>query len=281
MLKPGSLTTVQDLGRPGLAHLGVPPSGAADPRSLRLANRLVGNREGAAALEATLQGPVLVARAPVTLALAGATADAHVDDRPVAMHAVLHLAAGEVLDLGPLRDGVRTYVAVRGGLAVELVLGSASTDLLTGLGPPPLAAGDRLGLAAEEEGWPVLDAAPVPALPARPRLRVLAGPREDWLAPDALDVLTATRWTVGPGSNRVGVRLAGGRLGRAREEELPSEGVVAGAIQVPPSGEPIVLLADHPTTGGYPVLAVVAHEDLPLVGQLRPGGEVAFELLRR
>lgn len=277
VLRPGGLTTVQDLGRPGLAHLGVPPSGAADRPALQLANRLVGNPEGAPALETTLQGPALRFHRPASVALAGAPCPARAASRPIAMHAVVHLRAGDVLDLGLAEAGVRTYVAVRGGLAVETVLGSASTDLLSGLGPPPLRTGDRLAVGSLATGWPLVEVAPVAPPAARAELRVVPGPREDWLAPEALDILCGT-WTVAPGSNRVGVRLTGARLERARDGELASEGVVAGAIQVPPSGEPIILLADHPTTGGYPVIAVVAYDDLPTAGQLRPGGAVALRL---
>jgi biotin-dependent carboxylase-like uncharacterized protein len=273
VLRAGSLTTVQDLGRPGLAHIGVPPSGAADPPSLALANRLVGNPDGAPALEATLQGPALRFHRPASVALAGAPCRASAAGRPVGPHAVLHLAAGAVLDVGSVLAGVRTYVAVRGGLAVAPVLGSASTDLLTGLGPAPVRTGDRLAVGQAATGWPLVDVAPVPPLPERPELRVLPGPRDDWFAPEALEALMGA-WRVQPTSNRIGVRLAGPALPRVRHDELPSEGVVAGAIQVPPSGEPIILLADHPTTGGYPVIAVVAFDDLPAVGQLRPGVEV-------
>jgi biotin-dependent carboxylase-like uncharacterized protein len=279
VVRPGSLTTVQDLGRPGLAHIGVPPSGAADKRSLRLANRLVGNHEDAPALETTLRGPVLRFHAPVTVALAGAPADARVGRRRLAMHAVEHLGAGEELDVGVATGGARTYLAVRGGLAVDPVLGSASADLLTGLGPPRLAAGDRFEIGDRVAGWPVVDAAAVCGLPVTPLLRVLPGPREDWFAEGALGVLCSTTWEVTPSSNRVGVRLTGGRLERAGDDELPSEGVVTGAIEVPPSGEPIVLLDDHPVTGGYPVLAVVAYDDLPRAGQLRPGGGVRFTVV--
>jgi len=277
VLRAGSLTTVQDLGRPGLAHIGVPPSGASDPRSLGLANRLVGNPDGAPGLEATLQGPALRFHRPASVALAGAPCRARAAGRPAGLHAVLHLDAGDVLDVGPALAGVRTYVAVRGGLAVEAVLGSASTDLLTGLGPAPLRAGDRLAVGTAAAAWPLVEVAPVPPLPDRPELRVVPGPRHDWFAPAALEALCGS-WRVQPSSNRIGVRLAGPVLERVRHDELASEGVVTGAIQVPPSGEPIVLLPDHPTTGGYPVIAVVAFEDLPALGQLRPGGEVSFRV---
>lgn len=265
VLATGPLTTVQDHGRPGWAHLGVPPSGAADPRALALGNKLVGNDPGAAALEATLSGPRLRFRAAALVAVTGAETEA--SNRP------LEVGAGEVLELGRFLNGVRAYISVRGGIDVEPVLGSRSTDLLSGLGPPRLQEGDLLAIGREPTTSPQ-DAEPPPPLPLplEPILRLIPGPRDDWFAPDAL----AGTWRVSPSSNRVGVRLEGPRIERVRHEELLSEGVVTGALQVPPSGQPILLLNDHPTTGGYPVLGVVHADDLPLVGQLRPGQRLSF-----
>lgn len=259
VLAAGPLTTVQDRGRPGWAHLGVPPSGAADPHAHALGNRLVGNDPGAAALEATLAGPSLRFREAAVVALTGAETR------------TLEIGAGKVLELGPCRSGARVYVSVRGGFDVEPVLGSRSTDLLSGLGPPPLKDGDVLPIGEESAVQPQLDLEPPPPLPAEPVLRLLPGPRDDWF-----ETLPAGPWRVSPMSNRVGVRLEGPRIERARQEELLSEGVVTGALQVPPSGQPILLLNDHPTTGGYPVLGVVQASDLPLVGQLRPGQHLSF-----
>ncbi len=276
VLDPGALTTVQDLGRPGWAHLGVPASGAADAPALRLANRLVGNPEGAAALESTLRGPVLRFASPALIALTGAPVEARAGDRALAMHAGERVEAGEVVRIGTASAGVRTYLAVRGGIDAEQVLGSAASDSLTGLGPAPLARGTRLAIGDAAQAWPAVAVAPVAPAPVEPVLRVVPGPREDWFAPGALERLCATRWTVTAASNRVGVRLAGGTLERARSGELESEGMLAGALQVPPAGAPILLLADHPTTGGYPVLAVVVSADVPLAGQLRPGAAVRF-----
>jgi biotin-dependent carboxylase-like uncharacterized protein len=266
VLAAGPLTTVQDRGRPGWAHLGVPPSGAVDSNALALGNRLVGNDTGAAALEATLSGPRLRFRAAALVAVTGAETEA--SDRP------LEVGAGEVLELGGFLNGVRAYVSVRGGIDVEPVLGSRSTDLLSGLGPPQLREGDVLPIGPEPATAPQLDLEPPPPLPAEPILRLLPGPRDDWFAPNAL----AGTWRVSPSSNRVGVRLEGPQIERIRHEELLSEGVVTGALQVPPSGQPILLLNDHPTTGGYPVLGVVHSDDLPLVGQLRPGQRLSFVL---
>ena len=264
VLAAGPLTTVQDRGRPGWAHLGVPPSGAADPRALALGNRLVGNDAGAAVLEATLSGPRLRFRVTALVAVTGAETEA--SNRP------LEVGAGEVLEVGRFLNGVRAYVSVRGGIDVVPVLGSRSTDLLSGLGPPQLQEGDVLPIGREPPTAPQLDLAPPPPFPAEPTLRLLLGPRDDWFAPNAL----AGTWRVSPSSNRVGVRLEGPPIERIRHEELLSEGVVTGALQVPPSGQPILLLNDHPTTGGYPVLGVVHADDLPLAGQLRPGQRLSF-----
>jgi biotin-dependent carboxylase-like uncharacterized protein len=266
VVSPGLLTTVQDLGRPGWAHAGVPPSGAVDPRSLQLGNRLVGNRPGAAGLEATLIGPRLLFRHGALVALTGAVAEVR----------TIEIGAGGELDVGQLVGGARAYICVRGGIVAEPVLGSRSTDLLTGLGPAPLRAGDLLAVGEEPP------ARPEPAAWLEPRdggaLRIVPGPRDDWFDAAALTTLTTADWRVTPASNRVGIRLSGPELGRSRTDELPSEGVVTGALQVPPNGQPILLLNDHPTTGGYPVIAVVASDDLPRAGQLRPGDAVRFRV---
>lgn len=278
VLAAGPLTTVQDRGRSGWAHLGVPPSGAADPHALALGNRIVGNDVGAAALEATLAGPRLRFRAAAVLALTGAETDASVGGRSVEANRPFEVGAGEVLQLRGCRDGVRAYVCVRGGVEVEPVLGSRSTDLLSGLGPPPLRDGDVLPIGRAPAMRPRFDLEPPPRPPAELILRLLPGPREDWFAPGALGALAAGAWRVSPSANRVGIRLDGPRLERVRHEELLSEGVVTGALQVPPSGQPILLLNDHPTTGGYPVLGVVHAADLSLVGQLRPGQRLSFAI---
>jgi biotin-dependent carboxylase-like uncharacterized protein len=262
VVAPGLLTTVQDRGRPGWAHIGVPPSGAVDPVSYELGNRLLGNEPGAAALEATLIGPRLRFERPTVVALTGSVAEVRVAE-----------ISGE-LDVGPLVGGARAYVCVRGGVDVEPVLGSRSTDLLTALGPPPLQAGDVLAIGSAVAGQ---RGGVARALAGDGPLRVVFGPRDDWFTEAALEQLTAAPWRVSPASNRVGIRLEGPPLERARTGELLSEGLVTGAMQVPPNGQPILLLNDHPTTGGYPVVAVVATEDLPRAGQLKPGDFVRFE----
>ncbi|WP_309229482.1 MULTISPECIES: biotin-dependent carboxyltransferase family protein [unclassified Blastococcus] len=276
MLAPGPLATVQDLGRPGRAAIGVTRSGAADAASAALANRLVGNRPEAALLEVTAGGLRLRAGRTVLVAVTGAPLPVAVDGRPAPFAAPMTLPPGAVLSLGTPWAGLRSYLAVRGGIDVPPVLGSRSTDTLSGLGPPPLTAGTLLpvgDLAADE---PVVDVAPVGPPPDRPVLRVLPGPRRDWLDDAAWAALTTQEWAVAADSDRVGLRLTGPRLARAREGELPSEGLVAGAVQVPPDGAPVLFLADHPVTGGYPVLAVVVTADLPLAAQLRPGDGVRF-----
>jgi biotin-dependent carboxylase-like uncharacterized protein len=280
VLAPGPLATIQDRGRPGWASIGVPRSGAADRAAADLANRLVGNDPGAATVEVTAGGLRLRAERTVLIAVTGAPARIDVDGRPAPHNAPLTLAAGAVLTLGIPPVGLRSYVAVRGGVDAVPVLGSRSTDTLSGLGPQPLAAGDRLPVGRLAADEPVVDVAAVPAPSPDPVLRVLSGPRRAWLETAAWTALTTQEWTVTPDSDRVGLRLAGPRLRRAREGELPSEGLVPGALQVPPDGAPVLFLADHPVTGGYPVLAVVASGDLGAAAQLRPGDRLRFRPAR-
>jgi biotin-dependent carboxylase-like uncharacterized protein len=276
VLAPGPLATVQDRGRRGWAGVGVTTSGAADRGAHELANRLVGNHLEAATVEVTAGGLRLRAERTLLVAVTGAPAPVSVDGRAAPFDAPLTMPPGSVLCLGRPAVGLRSYLAVRGGVDLPPVLGSRSTDTLSGLGPRPLAAGDVLpvGTLAGEE--PVVDVAPVRPPSARPVLRVLPGPRRDWLTPAAWTALTSAEWTVTADSDRVGLRLDGPRLERARDGELPSEGLVPGAVQVPPDGAPVLFLADHPVTGGYPVLAVVTTADLPAAAQLRPGDPVRF-----
>jgi biotin-dependent carboxylase-like uncharacterized protein len=280
VLASGLLTTVQDRGRPGWASIGVTRSGAADRQAAALANRLVGNDAAAAVLEVTVGGLQVRAGRTLLVAVSGAPAPVTVDGRAAPFDAPLTLRPGQVLGLGNPAVGLRSYLAVRGGIGVPPVLGSRSTDTLSGLGPAPLRPGDVLPVGALAADEPVVDVAPVRAPSSRPVLRVLPGPRRDWLAPAAWTALTAEDWTVSPDSDRVGLRLAGPRLDRARTDELPSEGLVPGAVQVPPDGAPVLFLVDHPVTGGYPVLAVVTTDDLPAAAQLRPGDRVRFRPAR-
>ncbi len=278
VLATGALTTVQDLGRPGYAHLGVPRAGALDPVALRLANRLAGNPEAAAGLEITMAGGTFRCGAPVLIAVAGATANVTLDGRPVGHSSTIAARAGAVLTIGPAITGVRTYLAFGGGVDVPPVLGSRSTDTLAGLGPAPIHAGDVLPIGALGGDQP----AAVDFVPPRPvmeplMLRIRFGPRDDRFTESARALLL-TPYTMGTAGNRVGARLIGAALPRADAGEFPSEGIVLGAIQVTTDGQPLVFLADHPTTGGYPVIAVVERADLPLLAQVRPGDTVRFVL---
>ncbi|MFG2308386.1 biotin-dependent carboxyltransferase family protein [Streptomyces sp. NPDC048566] len=281
VVRAGALTTVQDRGRPGHAHLGVPRSGALDAPAAALAGRLVGNGVGAAVLETTLDGCSLRPRSAVVVAVTGAPCPVTVDGRPAAWGAPVRVPAGALLDVGPARAGVRSYVAVCGGVAVEPVLGSRSTDLLSGLGPPPLTAGTVLPLGRPVAPHARVDVVPQPAPPAELVLRVRPGPRAEWFTAAALRTLTSRVYRVSAASNRIGLRTDGPVLDRAVAGELPSEGMVLGAVQVPPDGRPVVFLADHPTTGGYPVIAVVPEEDLAAAAQARPGTPVRFVAARR
>ncbi|MER6787821.1 biotin-dependent carboxyltransferase family protein [Streptomyces sp. NPDC000658] len=281
VVRAGALTTVQDRGRPGHAHLGVPRSGALDGPAATLANRLVGNSADAAVLETTLDGCALRPRSDVTVAVGGAPCRVAVDGRPVAWGAPVRVPAGAVLDVGPALSGVRGYVAVAGGIAVEPVLGSRSTDLLSGLGPPPLTNGTVVHLGRALAPYARVDVGPQPAPPAELVLRVTPGPRADWFTPEALRAFTSRTFRVSSASNRIGLRTEGPALERAVHGELASEGMVLGAVQVPPAGRPVVFLADHPTTGGYPVIAVVRAADLPAAAQARPGTPVRFVAVRR
>ncbi|AZM52076.1 allophanate hydrolase [Streptomyces sp. WAC 01529] len=276
VVRAGALTTVQDLGRPGHAHLGVPRSGALDPPAALLVNRLVGNAPGAAVLETTLTGCAVRPRRPVTVAVGGAPCPVTVDGRPAPWGAPVRVPAGALLDIGTALSGVRCYVAFDGGVAVEPVLGSRSTDLLSGLGPPPLADGAVLPLGSPSGTYARVDTVPQPAPPRELVLRVALGPRADWFTRAALETFTTRAYRVSSASNRIGLRTEGPALERALQGELPSEGMVLGAVQVPPDGRPVVFLADHPTTGGYPVVAVVREADLAAAAQAAPGTPVRF-----
>ncbi|MEB3367328.1 5-oxoprolinase subunit C family protein [Saccharopolyspora mangrovi] len=276
VLATGPLATVQDLGRPGLAGIGVGTSGAADTPSLRLANRLVGNDEDAAAIEITLGGLALRATRDLTVALTGAPCPVTVDGRGAAPNAVLRVRRGAELRLGVPAVGLRSYLAVRGGIDVEPVLGSRSTDVLSGIGPEPLQPGAVLPVGAAPARFPVVDLAPVAGPSEEVVLRVRSGPRDDWFTSEALKTLVSAPYEVTAESNRVGMRLDGPVLERNRTEELPSEGMVTGSLQVPPVGTPTLFLADHPVTGGYPVIGVVPAADVAKAAQARPGQHVHF-----
>ncbi|MEJ3657390.1 5-oxoprolinase/urea amidolyase family protein [Actinomycetes bacterium KLBMP 9759] len=279
VLATGALAVVQDLGRPGHAASGVGRSGAADRAALTLANRLVANPEDAAGVEVVFGGLAVRARRRMTVAMAGAPAAADVDGTPVGHHALVELHAGQVLRLGQPPVGLRTYLAVRGGIDVPAVLGSRSTDVLSRVGPPVLDEGDVLPIGEEPSDLPLIDVAPVGLPPGGTvALRARLGPRADWVEDPG--ALAETEWTVSSRSDRVGVRLEGEPLRRRDSAEIASEGMVTGAVQVPPGGEPVLFMADHPVTGGYPVVAVVLDADIDKAAQLRPGQKIRFELVR-
>ncbi|MFJ2897760.1 biotin-dependent carboxyltransferase family protein [Streptomyces sp. NPDC087218] len=276
VVRAGALTTVQDTGRAGWAHLGVPRSGALDAPAARLANRLAGNGPEAALLETTVDGCAVRPDRSVLVVVGGAPCRVTVDGRPAAWGAPVRVPAGAVLEAGPAAQGLRGYLAFGGGLLPEPVLGSRSADLLSGLGPAPLRDGDVLPLGRAPAASPGADAVPWPAAPAELVLPLSLGPRHAWFTDDALRTLTTAVYRVSPHSNRIGLRTEGPALERARAGELPSEGMVLGAVQVPPDGRPVVFLNDHPTTGGYPVVGVVDEAALAGAAQAVPGTRVRF-----
>jgi len=272
VVEPGPFTTVQDAGRPGQAAMGIGRSGACDRRSYALANRLVGNDPGAAVFETTFGGLVLRAESVLVVATTGSRCTG-----PWPHNAPTFLRVGEEVRLGRPVTGVRTYVAVRGGLAVDPVAGSRSTDVLAGLGPAVISVGDVLAVGPAAGPMPDVDLAPV-AEPAAGDVVVAVspGPRADWFGGEAWSVLLSSAYVVTDNSNRIGLRLDGPSLERRRDDELPSEGLVRGAVQIPPSGRPVLFLADHPVTGGYPVLAYVDDDDVDRCAQLRPAQRLRF-----
>jgi antagonist of KipI len=278
--RPGLLTTVQDLGRWGYQAWGVPVAGPMDGHSHRLANLLVGNVHTAGALEITLLGPDLEFDAPATIAICGAEFDVTMNGHAMATGVSVRVPRNGRLQFGRRRTGARAYLAVAGGIATESVLGSRATHLVSGmggLGGRALVAGDRLPFPVGGEHV-AARRAPMMTLPSggRARLRILPGPQADWFAPEAGATLTSVSFRVSPRSNRMGYRLEGPPLIRARDSEPISEPLPFGAIQVPAAGAPILLMADRQTAGGYPKIAVVIAADLPIAGQLAPGDFVEF-----
>ena len=277
----GPLALVQDLGRPGLAAVGVSHSGAADRRSHELANRLLANPVDQATLEITMGGfAARVHGGAVDIAVTGADAHPAADGIPFGINSIRHIRDGQIVSMGVPDSGLRSYVGVRGGIAVPPVLGSRSFDTMSGIGPRPLRSGDIVPVGPPAEAFPEVDQAPVgPISRGRVDLRVIAGPRDNWfLDPDAL---VCTDWLVSEHGDRVGVRLAGVPLRhRWPERQLPSEGATRGAIQVPPNGQPVILGPDYPVTGGYPVIGVVIDADTDKLAQLRPGQSVRLRWIR-
>jgi biotin-dependent carboxylase-like uncharacterized protein len=265
ILAPGTLTLIEDAGRIGYAHLGVPRAGAFDPRSWRLANRLVGNPEASAALENLGGGLALEALRHLTIAVTGAAGTVYVDGRAHTTNTVIHVRRGARITLGPARAGIRYYVAVGGGIDAEPVLGSRSHDTLGGLGPAPLRTSDVLYTGSSPRTDPVIDHAPVPDDTAT--FAMMPGPDA---TEHLLEQLLSRPWDLDPQSNRIGVRLSGSPI-EAAQHTLASRPMVQGAVQLPPNGLPIILGPDHPTTGGYPVVAVVTARSMSQVAQWSGG----------
>ena len=272
VVTPGLLSMVQDLGRVGVARLGVPRAGAADPFALRAANRLVGNEDGAAAVEVTALGPRLRFGGPAHVAVVG-RAEVFLDGRPVEVDAAFPVAPGQELSVVKILGDLRGYISVAGGFDVAPVFGSRSSDVLTGLGPGALRAGDVLGIGPPGRPRGHMVRAGVELGPRV--LRVVPGP--DDLGPDAALRLAAATWEVGAASDRVGLRLVGEAVFDMPAPGIASRGMVTGAVQVPPEGGPVALLCDHATVGGYPVVGTVVGADLGVLGQFRPGDTVRFE----
>ena len=286
VVEPGLLTTVQDRGRWGHQALGVPVAGPMDGVSHRLANLLVGNQPDCATLEVTLAGPTLEFLAETAFAVAGAEFELWLDAEPIQANTPCQAGRGSRLRFGRRGGGARAYLAVGGGIDVPPVLGSRSTDLASGLGGlagRPLREGDQLGVG-QWTGSCVADVAP--AVPVTlPRggatVRVLPGPDEDRFDPRSMALFGQARFTLGPESNRMGYRLRGPSLELVRTDPVLSSATPVGTVQVPPSGQPMLLMADRQTTGGYATIATVISADLSVAGQLAPGDWIAFKVCDR
>ncbi len=278
---PGLFTTVQDLGRPGYGPIGVSASGAADATALRVANMILGNSQNAAGLEMTLQGGQFVFRERALIALGGSDFGSAVDGQAVPMWTPHEVRAGQVLTCGRSRSGARCYLCVRGGFRVPLILGSASTHVLSGLGGlegRALRRGDRLEIG-EEPGQPRrrgVRSELVPVTGGRFSVRVTEGPQCDWFTEEAVTEFYGCAYGVTSDANRMGIRLAGPAVPGKVPTELISEGVAPGSIQIPSGGQPLILFVEQQTTGGYAKIANVIAADLPVLGQLKPGDVVRF-----
>ena len=281
VLRPGMLTTVQDLGRWGLQGSGVPVAGPMDTYSHRLANRLVGNDDNAAALEITLIGPELETDSELICAVAGARFALFAGDAPVPMHQAFTVRRGDRLRFGPRTAGARATLAIRGGFDVDAPFGSCATSLISQIGPldgRALSAGDvlRVRFPLRSSRRDVM-AVPLPLPRGGARLRVIRGPHEAMFQPAAYDALFGSRFIVTTNSNRMGYRLEGPALEHADAADILSDATPVGSLQVPASGQPILLMADRQTTGGYARIATVISADLPIAGQLAPGDWIEFE----
>jgi biotin-dependent carboxylase-like uncharacterized protein len=280
ILDPGPQTTVQDLGRFGQLRYGIPPSGPVDRFAFVLANRLVGNPDGAAALECTLVGPRFEVDASCALAVTGADMPVTVNGREAPGWTTLGLRPGDAVTLGPARGGVRSYVAFSGGLDCPLVMGSRSTYLrgqLGGLDGRALRKDDRLRIVATEPPprWRVARHV-VPDYTGEPTVRVVLGPQADRFTREGIGALLGSAYAMLPQSDRMGARLSGERIAHSRGHDIISDGIALGSVQVPGDGQPIVLLVDRQSTGGYTKVATVCSFDVGRVGQVRPGQSLRF-----
>ena len=272
IIRTGPMTVLKDQGRPGHAHRGVAPSGAVDRSAYARANALVGNQAGAAALECTLGGLRVVFDRPAVVVLTGTEAVLDVQGSRTGVEEVVTVPADATVTVTMPRRGLRSYLAVRGGFDVQPVLGSRSTDRIGRIGPAQPAVGDVLPIGSATGPGGAVAPPPEQGGP----LEVDLGPRDDWFSAEAVETLLSAEFTVTPASDSVGLRLDGPALKRARTGELPSEGVVRGSVQVPPDGRPIIFQADHPLTGGYPVIAVLTPRAADRAAQLRPGAKIRF-----
>jgi antagonist of KipI len=279
VVKPGLLSTPQDSGRSGFAHLGIGRAGAFDAPAFRLANALAGNSRGTCALELTLLGPALRFDRDARIAITGALLPVEIDGVQQPMWSPLVVRAGQTLALGAMRRGCRAYLAVHGGFHFEPVLRSCSLDVNAALGPSerPLRKGDVLQVresgTRHKVNWSI---DPQPWFDPASPLRLLPATHTHLLDTESHEVLYSRAFEVGNDSNRVGVRLRGPRLRMAASIELVSEACIAGTVQLPPSGEPIALGVEHPVSGGYPRIGQIAAIDLPRLAQRRPGDTLRF-----
>jgi KipI family sensor histidine kinase inhibitor len=285
VLRPGLFTTIQDAGRWGHQASGVPVGGPMDRLSHRVANALVGNEPTAALLEATLVGPEIRIEHDGVVAVTGADLSARLDTDDLPLHRPVRCRPGAVLRFGERRAGARAYIAFGGGITVPPVLGSRATHTACGLGGldgRPVAAADRLPLGDERSvsAWRVIST-PMRDVRGGARVRVIAGPQHDYFPPEALDLLQRTRFTVTAQSDRMGYRLTGVPIPHLEGRDMISDATFAGALQVPPSGDPILLMSDRQTSGGYPQIATIISADLPMAGQLAPGDWIEFEVCTR
>lgn len=279
---PGLFTTVQDLGRPGFGPMGLSPSGAADPLSLRLGNRLVGNPDSAAALEMTLVGGTLSFPEGGVVALAGSDFGATLDDQPLSVWTTTKIGPGQTLRANQSRSGARCYLCVQGGIEVSPVQGSASTHVLSGLGGfegRALRKGDVVNIGPAAAIFQKKQISPqlLERLSPRKILRVTAGPQSDWFPESSQQLFYANSYQVTEDSNRMGLRLEGTAIPLHNKGQMITEGVSLGAIQITDGGQPIILFVEQQTTGGYPKIANIISADLSSIGQLRPRDEIRFE----